>query len=131
MTTILGSIRKIFIPWSAWGREGYKKKGKCIHTLSQPSPTQMLEREALLNVALDQQLVSLLVQCVTEFSEGRFTNLGCSLPSLLDWAWAKVAEIKASSDNLCESCCPLLLLLLLSLFINFGKGDRTRNRKTD
>lgn len=67
--------------------------------------TQMMEREALLNVALDQQLVSLLVQCVTEFSEGRFTNMGCSLPSLLDWAWAKVSEIKASSDNLCESYC--------------------------
>lgn len=76
----------------------------------------MLEREALLNVALEQQLVSLLVQCVTEFSEGRFTNLGCSLPSLLDWAWAKVAEIKTSNDSLCESNC-LLLFLLFSLFI--------------
>lgn len=106
-------------------RTQYKEKGKCTHALSQLSPTQMLEREALLNVALDQQLVSLLVQCVTEFSEGRFTNLGCSLPSLLDWAWAKVAEIKASSDSLCESCCPLLLLLLLSLLIHFGKGNRT------
>ncbi|XP_045138597.1 protein ELYS-like isoform X4 [Portunus trituberculatus] len=67
---------------------------------SSASP-MMLEREALLNVSLDQQLVSLLVQCVTEFSEGRFTNLGCSLPSLLDWAWGRVTEIKTSNDNLC------------------------------
>ncbi|XP_050715881.1 protein ELYS-like isoform X9 [Eriocheir sinensis] len=71
------------------------------NNVSSSVSSMMLEREALLNVALDQQLVSLLVQCVTEFSEGRFTNLGCSLPSLLDWAWVKVAEIKASSDSLC------------------------------
>ena len=73
----------------------------------------MLEREALLNVALDQQLVSLLVQCVTEFAEGRFTNLGCSLPSLLDWAWARVTEIKASNDSLSE-----LMYTLMNMTFN-------------
>ncbi|XP_071534189.1 uncharacterized protein Elys isoform X2 [Panulirus ornatus] len=61
----------------------------------------VIEREALLNVALDQQLVSLLVQCVAEFSEGRFTNLGCSLPSLLEWAWSRVCTIKTTNDNQC------------------------------
>ncbi|KAK8405675.1 hypothetical protein O3P69_001874 [Scylla paramamosain] len=71
------------------------------HVSSSSTSPMMLEREALLNVALDQQLVSLLVKCVTEFSEGRFTNLGCSLPSLLDWAWGRVTEIKTSNDNLC------------------------------
>lgn len=64
---------------------------------------QVSEREALLNVALDQQLVSLLVQCVSEFSEGRFTSLGCSLPSLLDWAWSRITAIKNTNDTLCKS----------------------------
>ncbi|ROT67431.1 Protein ELYS [Penaeus vannamei] len=68
--------------------------------LTTTGSSMVLEREALLNVALDQQLVSLLVQCVAEFAEGRFTNLGCSLPSLLDWAWSRVCAIKATNDNL-------------------------------
>lgn len=64
---------------------------------------QVSEREALLNVALDQQLVSLLVQCISEFSEGHFTSLGCSLPSLLDWAWSRITAIKNTNDALCKS----------------------------
>ncbi|KAK4321740.1 hypothetical protein Pmani_007480 [Petrolisthes manimaculis] len=71
-------------------------------SVSRSSSSAMVsEREALLNVALDQQLVSLLVQCVSEFSEGRFTSLGCSLPSLLDWAWSRVTAIKNTNDTLC------------------------------
>nr|XP_045604615.1 protein ELYS-like isoform X1 [Procambarus clarkii] len=70
-------------------------------TLPAVGSAMVKEREALLNVALDQQLVSLLVQCVAEFSEGRFTNLGCSLPSLLEWSWSRVSVIKATNDNLC------------------------------
>ncbi|KAG0728092.1 Protein ELYS [Chionoecetes opilio] len=70
------------------------------HSLNSSASAMMLEREAVLNVALDQQLISLLVQCVREFSEGRFSTLGCSLPALLDWAWHRVTEIKASNDTL-------------------------------
>ncbi|XP_066981353.1 protein ELYS-like isoform X2 [Macrobrachium rosenbergii] len=74
--------------------------------ISQDAPpssgiSMMLEREALLTLALDEQLVSFLLQCVNEFSEGRFTNLGCSLPSLLEWAWSRVCSIKAANDSLC------------------------------
>ncbi|XP_068200188.1 protein ELYS-like isoform X2 [Palaemon carinicauda] len=63
--------------------------------------SMMLEREALLTVALDEQLVSFLLQCVNEFAEGRFTNLGCSLPSLLEWSWSRVCSLKSANDSLC------------------------------
>ncbi|XP_064087385.1 protein ELYS-like isoform X3 [Macrobrachium nipponense] len=74
--------------------------------ISQDAPpssgiSMMLEREALLTLALDEQLVSFLLQCVNEFSEGRFTNLGCSLPSLLEWAWSRVCSMKTANDSLC------------------------------
>ncbi|CAL4148472.1 unnamed protein product, partial [Meganyctiphanes norvegica] len=59
------------------------------------------ERDALLNVALEQQQMYLLVQCVAEFAEGRYTHRGCSLPTLLDWTWNKVHQVKSSVDTLC------------------------------
>ncbi|XP_069945568.1 protein ELYS isoform X3 [Cherax quadricarinatus] len=71
-----------------------------VHPTTTTGSSMVIEREALLNVALDQQLVSLLVQCVAEFSEGRFTNLGCSLPSLLEWSWSRVSAIKTANDSL-------------------------------
>ena len=31
-----------------------------------------------------------------------FTSVGCTLRFLLDWAWAKVGQIKDSTDKLCK-----------------------------
>ena len=79
----------------------------------------MTEREALLNVAIDEQLVSFLLQCVSEFSEGRFTNLGCSLPALLEWTWSRVCSIKATNDSLCKFYLFILFYFILFYFILF------------
>ena len=62
----------------------------------------MKEREAILTVALEQHMVSLLVQCVTELSDGKFSHLGCSLNTLLEWAWSRLHKLKVANDRLCE-----------------------------
>ena len=33
---------------------------------------------------------------VRDWSDGRYTKAGCSLKFILDWAWARVVEIKVS-----------------------------------
>ncbi|XP_076032240.1 uncharacterized protein LOC143020018 isoform X2 [Oratosquilla oratoria] len=68
-----------------------------------PTATKSLikEREMVLKIALDHQLVCFLVNCVEEFAEGRFTHLGCSLSTLLDWAWHQVYNLKDSNNSLC------------------------------
>ena len=33
---------------------------------------------------------------VRDWSDGRYTKAGCNLKFILDWAWARVVEIKVS-----------------------------------
>lgn len=63
-----------------------------------PSPKS--DRETVLEVCLSQHLLSVLSECVSEFSEGRFANIGCTLPSFMSWAWARVTDTKADTDTL-------------------------------
>ena len=49
-------------------------------------------------MALDHHLLGLLTQCITQFSDGGFNGVGCTLRSILEWAWKKVAAIKESID---------------------------------
>ncbi|KAF2361736.1 ELYS beta-propeller domain [Trinorchestia longiramus] len=58
------------------------------------------DRETVLEVCLSQHLLSVLSECVSEFSEGRFASLGCTLPSLLHWAWDRVTDTKTDIDAL-------------------------------
>ncbi|XP_018025653.1 protein ELYS [Hyalella azteca] len=58
------------------------------------------EREIVLDTCLSQHLLSVLSECVSEFSEGRFAGMGCTLPSFLHWAWSKVTDTKADTDAL-------------------------------
>ena len=37
---------------------------------------------------------------VRDWSDGRYTKVGCNLKFILDWAWARVVEIKVSLINL-------------------------------
>ena len=48
--------------------------------------------------------VGVIVAAVRDWSDGRYTKAGCNLKFILDWAWARVVEIKVS--------------LILSVFIS-------------
>ena len=38
--------------------------------------------------------VGIIVAAVRDWSDGRYTKAGCNLKFILDWAWARVVEIK-------------------------------------
>ncbi|XP_070579164.1 protein ELYS-like [Ptychodera flava] len=59
-----------------------------------------LQRDALLTVALENNMVGFLIASITVWSEGGFSS-GCTLRTILDWAWNKVASIKESIDRVC------------------------------
>ncbi|XP_070561837.1 protein ELYS-like [Ptychodera flava] len=59
-----------------------------------------LQRDALLTVALENNMVDFLIVSITVWSEGGFSS-GCTLRTILDWAWNKVASIKESIDRVC------------------------------
>eukprot|EP00058_Branchiostoma_floridae_P005607 XP_002591095.1 hypothetical protein BRAFLDRAFT_108704 [Branchiostoma floridae] len=65
---------------------------------------QTAQRETLLSVALDHNLVGFLTSCITQWAEGEYAHAGCTLRTVLDWAWNKVASIKFSLD---KTCVPL------------------------
>ena len=44
-------------------------------------------------------VVGVIVGAVRDWSDGRYTKAGCNLKFLLDWAWAKVVNIKDMIDN--------------------------------
>ncbi len=47
-------------------------------------------------------MVNFLATCVQHFTSQEYVSSGCSLRSLLDWAWSRVGFIKESLDRLCE-----------------------------
>ncbi|XP_071506406.1 protein ELYS-like [Diadema antillarum] len=63
---------------------------------------QASQREAILTVALEHNLLGFLVACISSWSQGDFTS-GMNLRSILEWAWGKVASIKQSVDDMCTS----------------------------
>ena len=40
--------------------------------------------------------VGIIVAAVQDWSDGRYTKAGCNLKFILDWAWARVVEIKVN-----------------------------------
>ena len=49
--------------------------------------------------------VGVIVAAVRDWSDGRYTKAGCNLKFILDWAWARVVEIKVRfhSHSQCQS----------------------------
>ena len=45
-------------------------------------------------------VVGVIVAAVRDWSDGRYTKVGCNLKFILDWAWARVVEIKVHLNNL-------------------------------
>lgn len=71
-------------------------------TLPARHVSTVLQREALLTLALEQNMCHFLHSCITKWSTGEFMQMGCSAKFLLEWAWKRVTQIKASVDKLCQ-----------------------------
>lgn len=60
------------------------------------------QRSSLLTVALDHHLVDFLKTCLLHWSDGKYSDAGCTMEFFLDWAWNRVANIKQSVDKVCR-----------------------------
>ncbi|XP_033102998.1 protein ELYS-like isoform X2 [Anneissia japonica] len=58
------------------------------------------QREALLSMCLEYNLISFLVTCISSWSTGDYVT-GLTLRTVLDWAWQTVARIKEVIDEKC------------------------------
>ncbi|XP_038076650.1 protein ELYS-like [Patiria miniata] len=58
------------------------------------------QREALLTVAVEHNMLGFVIQCINSWTHGDFPS-GCNLRTILDWAWGLVTSIKQSIDNIC------------------------------
>jgi hypothetical protein len=85
-------------------------------------PSLLAQREVLLNVALEHNMVGVIVAAARDWADGRYSKAGCSLRFLLDWAWRRVATVKERLDF---NTLPLFdhRWVLLCSFV-----DPTRNR---
>lgn len=61
-----------------------------------------VQREMVLSVALEHQLISWLCHCAQEWSNGSQSSYGCTLDFLLNWAWQRAQVLKQSASELCE-----------------------------
>ncbi|XP_023712052.1 protein ELYS [Cryptotermes secundus] len=59
------------------------------------------QREFLMSVALEYQLVGFLSRCAVEWVDGSQSAMGCTLSSLLKWGWQRATILKTHADNLC------------------------------
>lgn len=61
------------------------------------------QREVILNVALEQQLINWLCKCASDWANGSFSSAGCSLELLTSWAFRRAVTLKRKCENLCRS----------------------------
>ncbi|CAH1107347.1 unnamed protein product, partial [Psylliodes chrysocephalus] len=59
------------------------------------------QREFILNVALEHQLISWLCKCASEWANGSFSSAGCSLDFLITWAFQRAIVLKNNCDKYC------------------------------
>lgn len=81
-----------------WNAHLIPRRNFAEFTLSNVS--QVHQREALLTLALEHNLLGFLVACISSWSQGDFTS-GMNLRSILEWAWGKIAGIKQAVDEIC------------------------------
>nr|CAD7440827.1 unnamed protein product [Timema bartmani] len=60
------------------------------------------QRNFLLNLALDKNLLGVLTRCMNEWSDGCYSGQGCSFEFLLDWAWGRTVLVRQQIDELCK-----------------------------
>ncbi|KAG5885554.1 hypothetical protein JTB14_007634 [Gonioctena quinquepunctata] len=59
------------------------------------------QRELVLNVGLEHQLVGWLCKCASEWANGSFASAGCSLEFLIEWAFQRAVVLKNNCDKYC------------------------------
>ncbi|XP_041377682.1 protein ELYS-like [Gigantopelta aegis] len=62
-----------------------------------------VQRQALLTMALDYPMISVIVGCIEAWADGEFVHQGCTLKFLLDWTWEQVSNTKRIIDDNCRS----------------------------
>lgn len=60
-----------------------------------------LQRETILNVALEYQLFGWICKCASEWANGSFSSSGCTLDFLLNWAFQRAIVLKTNCDRYC------------------------------
>nr|CAD7201471.1 unnamed protein product [Timema douglasi] len=60
------------------------------------------QRNFLLSLALDKNLLGVLTRCINEWSDGCYSGQGCSFEMLLDWAWGRTVLVRQQVDELCK-----------------------------
>lgn len=64
--------------------------------------TADVQKETILNVALEHHMLSWLCKCASEWANGRFSSAGCTIDFLLKWAFQRVITLKTYCDKFCE-----------------------------
>lgn len=64
---------------------------------------QKEQRDYLLSVALEFEMVQYLRNCVRDWCDGSHAVAGCTLPALLQWAWGRVERYKKWLDRMRKS----------------------------
>ncbi|GFG34649.1 hypothetical protein Cfor_03066 [Coptotermes formosanus] len=59
------------------------------------------QRNFLMSIALEYQLVGFLSRCASEWMDGSQSAMGCTLSALLKWGWQRAICLKTHADNLC------------------------------
>ncbi|KAJ8920901.1 hypothetical protein NQ315_015694 [Exocentrus adspersus] len=59
------------------------------------------QREVILNVALEHQLLGWLCKSASEWANGSFSSAGCSLDFLIHWAFQRAILLKTQCDKYC------------------------------
>ncbi|XP_056636381.1 protein ELYS [Diorhabda sublineata] len=62
-----------------------------------------MQREIILNVALEHQLIGWLCKCASEWANGSFSSAGCSLDFILTWAFQRAIVLRTNCDKYCTS----------------------------
>lgn len=63
--------------------------------------TADIQREIILNVALEQHLLNWLCKCASEWANARFSSAGCTIEFLLKWAFQRAIVLKTNCDKFC------------------------------
>lgn len=61
-----------------------------------------IQKQIILNVALEHHLLNCLCKCASEWANGRFMSAGCTIDFLLKWAFQRAVTLKTNCDKFCS-----------------------------
>ncbi|XP_049821968.1 protein ELYS isoform X3 [Aethina tumida] len=65
--------------------------------------TTNLQRDVVLDVCLEHQMVNWLCNVAKEWANGSFSAAGCSLDVLINWAFQRAVVLKSNADKYCAT----------------------------